>query len=762
VKGFKTSFVGMYESAPHGMAAVTSIEIPLIQRDYAQGREDPSVQVIRREFLDVLVSAVTGGPRVDLDFVYGEIEDGTLRPLDGQQRLTTLFLLHWYVASRTGRLSDAAKFLRFSYATRPTTDLFCRQLVRPDHSLPSLGVAPSEWITDQAWYLYSWVHDPSVQSMLVMLDAIHARLSTEDTLLDDVWMRLRETADPVISFYFLPIEDMPSGEDLYIKMNSRGKPLTAFETFKARFEVVLSNVLPPREFDELIHKLDGEWTDVLWPYDDGDHVVDDEFLRYLEFIVEVSEWRDSTEASGSLIERAERAFSNENPNGRRNVEFLFHAFDTWVKTDVAEVFAAHFAKPADPADPDRDRAILFDSNNVNLFQECARRYGLLNVKARLFSLSETLLLFAVLIHRQYETDDFQTRLRSLRNLTDRADEVRVERMADLIAGVERLIRDGDLELRGFNPDRTTDELTKRTFVEQNPELQLTLRELEDHPMLRGRVFAFELDAGSLQRQLKAFNSITRPQFWPELTGALLAAGNYGYSVGQRGYQFGSSNPAQELRWREVFTHYGRGRNRELVGALRSLLDSVSSIDEDPPAALTTVAARFSLERRESELLDWRYYLVTYPAMREGDTGLYYGEHLAAGGEWGYSMCMLRTSSLTGSALYRDPFLLALTRESGVADAVHEPWFSGYETEPRWLRLKVSGAGIRCVNEGYELDAPTDPNLAARFAAVSTEHGAIGTGLLPMTQHDHDGQLVDSEDRIVKGAALLRDLLAAGL
>ena len=28
----------------------------------------------------------------------------TLRPLDGQQRLTTLFLLHWYLAFRTGSL----------------------------------------------------------------------------------------------------------------------------------------------------------------------------------------------------------------------------------------------------------------------------------------------------------------------------------------------------------------------------------------------------------------------------------------------------------------------------------------------------------------------------------------------------------------------------------------------------------------------------------------------------------------------------------
>ena len=41
---------------------------------------------------------------------------------------------------------------------------------------------------------------------------------------------------PAVSFYLLPLDDMDSDEDLYIKMNSRGKPLTQFENFKAHFE----------------------------------------------------------------------------------------------------------------------------------------------------------------------------------------------------------------------------------------------------------------------------------------------------------------------------------------------------------------------------------------------------------------------------------------------------------------------------------------------------------------------------------------------
>src|SRR5262249_45291123 len=162
-----------------------------------------------------LRSATTGVEPLGLDFVYGDVSDGTLRPLDGQQRLTTLFLLHWYLASRTGHLDDSAKWTEFAYATRPNARRFCERLVQ--HALPAENM-PSEWINDQPWYLYVWRHDPTVESMLVMLDAIHARLADDD--LDAAWSRLIDPEEPAVSFHLLPIDDMGSAEELYIKMNS--------------------------------------------------------------------------------------------------------------------------------------------------------------------------------------------------------------------------------------------------------------------------------------------------------------------------------------------------------------------------------------------------------------------------------------------------------------------------------------------------------------------------------------------------------------
>jgi hypothetical protein len=94
------------------------VEIPIIQRDYVQGRESESE--IRTEFLKALYSALSK-PKgdlslpLDLDFVYGSVE-GTEKqvfgPLDGQQRLTTLFLLHWYLAWKDGKSDDFTNHIK--------------------------------------------------------------------------------------------------------------------------------------------------------------------------------------------------------------------------------------------------------------------------------------------------------------------------------------------------------------------------------------------------------------------------------------------------------------------------------------------------------------------------------------------------------------------------------------------------------------------------------------------------------------------------
>ena len=284
--GYRTTFHGMFGEQADGTPRVEQVEIPLIQRDYAQGREDARTNAIRGTFLDALHDALTDDSPVGLDFIYGEVHDGTFEPLDGQQRLTTLFLLHWYLAFRRGDLSDAQPWTKFTYATRPSARLFCERIVK--YPPPSdLTGPPSEWITDQSWYLHLWRFDPTIRAMLVTLDAIAERFADEDA--EELWARLTDDAKPAIWFQLLPIDEMGAAEDLYIKMNSRGKPLTEFEAFKAHLGQLVAETGAADDFG---HKIDGAWTDLLWPYRGDNDIVDDEFMRYFDFLIEVCEWRE--------------------------------------------------------------------------------------------------------------------------------------------------------------------------------------------------------------------------------------------------------------------------------------------------------------------------------------------------------------------------------------------------------------------------------------------------------------------------------------
>src|ERR1700722_5836317 len=149
MKSYVTSYNHLFKRRAADTPVVERIEIPIIQRDYAQGRDTVAVARIRARFLDVLHDAVTTGRPISLDFIYGDVDRGTLRPLDGQQRLTTLFLLHWYIAWRADRLEQEQGWKQFEYATRPSARLFCACLVR---SKPPANVKLRTWLEDQHWF----------------------------------------------------------------------------------------------------------------------------------------------------------------------------------------------------------------------------------------------------------------------------------------------------------------------------------------------------------------------------------------------------------------------------------------------------------------------------------------------------------------------------------------------------------------------------------------------------------------------------------
>lgn len=244
-----------------------AVEIPILQRDYAQGRLDPRTKGMNRKgenFISVLFNALREEKGLRMDIIYGSIETRdddhpekkTFIPLDGQQRLTTLCLLHWYLSQWEERSEKIAPLLqRFTYATRSTARDFCQRLCSLSLTRDELA-NPSEYFSEKMWFTSKYSYDPTIQAMLHMLNAIAKEQHKQSVSFD-----LLES----LQFRSFDIGAYELTDELYIKMNRRGKQLESIENLKADFVGYLKKIghdfSKPDSYDR---KFDHEWADMAW------------------------------------------------------------------------------------------------------------------------------------------------------------------------------------------------------------------------------------------------------------------------------------------------------------------------------------------------------------------------------------------------------------------------------------------------------------------------------------------------------------------
>ena len=328
-----------------------NVIIPMLQRDYAYGRKNEEEK--RDNFLKNLKKYLDESQPHELDFVYGSVDqDNNLKLLDGQQRITTLFLLHWYLAlikDSTGKHNfDNFKTMmqhreesgasKFSYKTRFSSTDFCDILVTmettaeieeesTDSSEKELLVKKvklafadkysdiiadektvlSEVIKKEKWFLPHWVYDPTICGMLTMLDSIKVIFKADECA--EYYYKLVEKGQLV--FNFLNLDDFQLTDELYIKMNSRGRALTRFENLKSKLLPLYDEAKEraPVAYKKMLSKindnsdtiytdlrnyvakmLDTKWTDVFWnewlntPNHDETPNVDDMMLCFISVL----------------------------------------------------------------------------------------------------------------------------------------------------------------------------------------------------------------------------------------------------------------------------------------------------------------------------------------------------------------------------------------------------------------------------------------------------------------------------------------------
>jgi hypothetical protein len=627
------------------------IEVPLIQRDYAQGRE--TEKEVRDHFLkalhDALVRAQGDSPRpLNLDFVYGSMEGGDPRsflPLDGQQRLTTLFLLHWYLAWRDEQLFELqsmvwdGKHSRFTYGVRPSSREFFDELVRyvPD-TTPDKVPTIRKLLENQPWFFLHWRLDPTIQSALVMLEAIHGlfRLTT------NLFARLMDNERPAITFQLLPLEHFGLTDDLYIKMNARGKPLTPFETFKARFEELLNDLYPTEtrklgdgtvsvaEFFE--RQIDTQWTDFFWTYKSVEtHTFDDAVVNLLVALARVS------------LDPASPSFDMDTTLLReRQLGGTFSLFHErgWLTRGFAsnlinllEAWSSGGGKLS-PVLP-----------NGRYFDE-AGFFGKAIQEPSALDYTQLVQFAAFVFYLRYregsaKPTDLNEWMRVVRNLAVNSDIERPEEYGRCLAGLLKLLPDSNQILEhlsamdvgqiGFSPQQVREEALKAKLILTNSAWRTRIDNAEAHGYFSGQiefvldfcgVFAAaermpvtEWELAEHEQLQTAFDwylkkaqftftssgltptKPTAPYVWER---ALLTFGNYLVSTG-RNYSFVKDSPSNRDSWKRFLRGGGNGK-REHLKALWDRIDVNAEIEPQLNQIITSA----------SGLEPWRAAIVKHP------------------------------------------------------------------------------------------------------------------------------------------------------
>ena len=702
------SFMDIFNNetqAEEDQVQVKRIVIPIIQRDYAQGRKGQDINRVRERFLDSLHSAITDKP-ITLDFIYGDIdEDGVLYPLDGQQRLTTLFLLHWYAAKKEAVPESEYSFLyNFSYETRYSARDFCRKLIE---FTPAFQEEISKEIINQYWFPLDWKKDPTISSMLVVLDAIHEKFSD----VDNIWDKLKDNA---ITFYFLAIEDMGLTDDLYIKMNSRGKPLTQFEHFKAELERKIS--LVDKDLSQrILSKIDREWTELLWQYRDKDNgnVIDDEFLRYFKFICDIICYKNGNSPQGKSHDEFDllnEYFTGHKDDVIKNIEILESYFDCWcaLEKETPSEFLSRFISHKHEA-----RKIKIDNRDeIDIFKDCLKKYSDISGRRRAFPLNRIVMLYGIICYllnkSQISEAQFARRLRIINNLimnseyeiSDSESRTSGNRMPAILKQVDYIMKTGEINTdieNNFSVIQLEEEIDKINWLKYNPDKSNQLFALEDHNLLYGQIGILGLDNLEYFKRFEDLFKCNRDK----VDCALMAIGFYGQQE-QNGWRYQLGSSSIDSAWRELFH---KSRNKGFDMTKKVLIELLSRQEEINDELLDQIIEEYITYCEENSLYSWRYYYIKYPVFRPGRYGKYFNDDPNKNP---YMFGVMTTETKLSSNSYM-PFLKAADPKNISKD--------------HYGRRLVYGAYyIESLHDGFVIKSTEDDSVISKITIAQNEEG----------------------------------------
>lgn len=217
------------------------IIIPDLQRDYCWGNpiSKDSNESLVDSFMDSIFK-LDKSKDITMGLIYGyydKLMPYHLQLCDGQQRLTTLFLILGVIYRKTGNtlyqeiiisdfeLNKDDKEPHLLYGIRESSLYFLSDLVI-HYFLDSKLLLKD--LDKQPWFLNSYNQDPTISSIRKAIKTIESKL---DNYVGDI-NSLGEFLINRLKFLFYDMNDRQNGEETFVVINTTGEPLSANQNLK--------------------------------------------------------------------------------------------------------------------------------------------------------------------------------------------------------------------------------------------------------------------------------------------------------------------------------------------------------------------------------------------------------------------------------------------------------------------------------------------------------------------------------------------------
>lgn len=501
-----------------------------------------------------------------------------LQLCDGQQRLTTLFLIIGIINRMLPgneyrdllisdfELNEDDKEPHLLYGIRESSLYFLSDLTVHYFLKDSLSV---EELRKQPWFLKSYDDDPTIASIIRALKTIECKLKgyKELELLGDFLIHK-------LKFLFYDMENRQNGEETFVVINTTGEPLTANQNLKP--QIMMANTSYCRCSDDSQNEVFDAAHD--WEF------METWFWKHRR----KNEHDTSTEGMLAFLHCIRILESGDESSWHKNYDISNDKFPLSISMDTIWKWFCAYKRMYET-----DNSRLFTPKVV--YSESQSHY----TQKELYAILPTMVYCAKYpntsennIQRVYHILCNMARYRNVyRSSQNEAINVPGYRMCELIKSLPGEDILGLLELPKFDVE---EEISKLTFIkttavdeEQRRLIEVLFAEAEDFSIYDGQIQTLVTwSNGCYNRLSELFNAIK--ELWINVTSrnklrqALLAYGIDGYPMST-----GTANLTlcSKTEWRKLFEHEGKSILSFIQSFIKERsLDSIikSNIDGDSP------------------------------------------------------------------------------------------------------------------------------------------------------------------------------------